>query len=330
MLESIPLHSTNLLTVLDETGIIQYESPAIERIFGFSQEELIGTQVAHYFHPDDREDVLKAFEAITESPTQTVESVEYRHKQADGSWCWVESVGSSNSTEEGHYVINTRDITEQKRHERELQRQNERLEDFAQIVSHDLRNPLNVAQGHLELAQDGGGQEHFDAVERAHKRMETLIEDLLGLASSETNVTDMGPVGVVPVVERSWDSVDADDAVLEVETESVIVADESRLAQLFENLFRNAVDHGGDDVAITVGELPDGFYVEDDGFGIPKSEQDVIFDTGYSSADSGTGLGLSIVETIAEAHGWSIDVATSESGGARFEFTGIKNGETAT
>jgi signal transduction histidine kinase len=176
--------------------------------------------------------------------------------------------------------------------------------------------------------------------------METLIEALLGLASSETNVTDVEPVAVAPVAERSWDSVDAYEAVLYVETEAVIVADESRLAQLFENLFRNAVEHGStslrstsshedavehgeDAITVTVGDLPDGFYVEDDGPGIPESERDAIFDTGYSSTDGGTGLGLSIVETIADAHGWTVDVGASESGGARFEFTDIQHTDTA-
>jgi signal transduction histidine kinase len=137
----------------------------------------------------------------------------------------------------------------------------------------------------------------------------------------------MEPVSVAPVVERSWDSVDADDSVIDVETESVIIADESRLAQLFENLFRNAVEHGGDDVTITVGDLPTGYYVEDDGPGIPDSERDAIFDTGYSSADGGTGLGLSIVKTIADAHGWTVSVEDGEVGGARFEFTGVEDAD---
>jgi PAS domain S-box-containing protein len=90
-LGEIPLHSTNLLTVLDEHGTIQYESPAIERIYGFEQAELVGEPVANYFHPGDRERVLAAFERVVTGEGDEIEAVEYRHECADGTYCWVES-----------------------------------------------------------------------------------------------------------------------------------------------------------------------------------------------------------------------------------------------
>jgi len=82
-LELLPLHSTNLLTVLDENGVIQYESPSIKRLYGFTQDELVGEQVAEYFHPDDREAVVEAFQSVVSSEEYTDEAVEYRHKKAD-------------------------------------------------------------------------------------------------------------------------------------------------------------------------------------------------------------------------------------------------------
>jgi PAS domain S-box-containing protein len=127
-LDEIPLHSTNLLTVLDETGVIQYESPAIERIYGYKQDELAGEQVAEYFHPDDRERVVAAFEAVVASEEYRVEAVEYRHRQADGSYTWVESVASANPTPQGHYVVNSRDVSERKRRERELEAARDQVE----------------------------------------------------------------------------------------------------------------------------------------------------------------------------------------------------------
>jgi signal transduction histidine kinase len=106
-----------------------------------------------------------------------------------------------------------------------------------------------------------------------------------------------------------------------------VLADESRLRQLFENLFRNAVEHGGPGVAVTVGPLEGrGFYVADDGPGIPADERDRVRETGYTTADGGTGFGLSIVESIADAHGWGMRLVESETGGARFEFTGVEPG----
>ena len=116
-----------------------------------------------------------------------------------------------------------------------------------------------------------------------------------------------------------------------------------------ENLIRNAVEHGGDDVAITVGSLGDrkadggddgangeatektsgevGFFVEDDGPGIPEANRDEAFDAGYSTSREGTGFGLRIVEQVATAHGWSVRVTESREGGARFEVTGVEPAE---
>ena len=82
-LDVLPLHSTSLLTVLDEEGIVLYESPSIERIYGYRQDDLVGEQVAEYFHPDDREKVIAAFQAVVTSEKETVEAVEYRHRRAD-------------------------------------------------------------------------------------------------------------------------------------------------------------------------------------------------------------------------------------------------------
>jgi signal transduction histidine kinase len=76
-------------------------------------------------------------------------------------------------------------------------------------------------------------------------------------------------------------------------------------------------------VTVTVGDLDGGFYVADDGPGIPPDERDDIFDAGYSTSVEGTGFGLNIVQRIADAHDWSVDVTESQSGGARFEITGV-------
>ena len=207
----------------------------------------------------------------------------------------------------------------------ELERRNERLDQFAGIVSHDLRNPLAVARGYTELLQEEADSEHVATVEEALARMEALIEDLLTLAREGEAIDELEPVSLDDVARRSWRNVRTDGGGLVVETEDAVRGDRDRLAQLFENLFRNSIEHGAmdGDVTVTVGTLPDGFYVEDDGPGIPPGERDDVFDTGYSTADGGTGLGLSIVRTIADAHGWSVSATTGADGGARFELTGV-------
>lgn len=211
-----------------------------------------------------------------------------------------------------------------RRREVEIRAERDRLNEFAGVVSHDLRNPLNVAQGRLELAAQDCDSDHLDAVAEAHDRMDTLIEDVLSLARAGEAIGEMSPVELPLVVDMGWRLVDAESARLLNETESTILADDSRLQQLLENLFRNAIEHGGADVTVTVGDLPGGFYVEDDGSGIPESERDRILDPGYSTSATGTGFGLSIVRDIAAAHGWEITVTSGTAGGARFEFTKVQ------
>ena len=213
---------------------------------------------------------------------------------------------------------------ELRRRQSALKRQNEQLEEFASIVSHDLRNPLNVADGRVELAGEDCDSEHLDAAARAIERMDRLIEDVLTLAREGEQVQELGNVSLPAVCERCWGHVDTADATLEVATDRRIRADSNRLQQLLENLFRNAVEHGGETVTVTVEDRPDGFSVADDGPGIPEADREDVFDRGYSTSREGVGFGLRIVEQIVDAHGWDVAVAESESGGARLDVTGVE------
>ncbi|WP_311171856.1 PAS domain-containing sensor histidine kinase [Halobellus ordinarius] len=238
-----------------------------------------------------------------------------------------------------------------RRSKERLKRQNEKLERFASIVSHDLRNPLNVLTGTIELAAETGDLDHLDSAERAIERMETLIDELLTLSRAGETIDETEPLDLRSLVDRCRENVPLGEATLRIETDRTVSADRSRLAQLIENLLRNAVEHGststrsethgdadehgststdsdvdgdtGDRLTITVGDLPDGFYVEDDGRGIPESDRQTVFESGYTTASSGTGFGLEIVAEIAEAHGWDVRVTEGDAGGARFEITGL-------
>ncbi|WP_276224002.1 histidine kinase N-terminal 7TM domain-containing protein [Haloarcula halophila] len=218
-------------------------------------------------------------------------------------------------------LIVLRDVTEQVRREAELERQNERLEEFAGVVSHDLRNPLAVADGSVALARQEDDTAHLDKAADAIDRMDALVTDLLALARQGQSVDDVEQVTLASVVDDAWQNVDDHEkATLVNNAEGVLKADTQRLQQLFENLFRNAVEHGGSGVTITVGREDDELYVEDDGPGIPATERDRVFEYGHTSSSSGTGFGLAIVQTIAQAHGWSVRLTESQNGGARFVF----------
>ena len=206
--------------------------------------------------------------------------------------------------------------------EQSLARQNERLEEFASIVSHDLRTPLDLAGVHLELATEGEpSEDHLAEVASAHTRMSDLIDDILTWASEGDVVESPELVTLPALVRECWEDQQTDAATLNVETRRTVPADRNRLKQVLGNLLDNALAYAGDEPTVTVGDLEDadGVFVADDGPGIPEGEREAVFESGHTLSMAGTGFGLAIVRQIVEAHDWSITLTESDSGGARFE-----------
>jgi signal transduction histidine kinase len=156
--------------------------------------------------------------------------------------------------------------------------------------------------------------------------MEELIDDLLTLARQGEPIEETEPVSLSNIATQSWRMVDTGESELVVDRDRTFLADPDRLQQLFENLFRNALDHGGSNLTVTVGRLDDdaGFFVADDGDGIPTDERENVFESGYTTEQDGTGFGLAIVSEIVDAHQWAITVTEGENGGARFEIRGVE------
>lgn len=444
--------SSDSISVVDEEGQFQYQSPSVEHILGYTPDEILGDSAWEYIHPDDRGAVRETFERWKQSSAANeVSEIEYRARDADGSWRWLEAhvteqldnpavdgyvinsrditarkereqqlrktrdlmasmeqladVGAweyncateelmitaggkriygidpdaeltlaeafelsrpedrerlkgrfetcretgepyeidirfSTETGEQRWVTTrgervqydggetvvrgyTQDITERKRRSQELARRNTRLEEFTSVVSHDLRNPLQVAEGRLELAQTECDSDHLTEIADAIDRSQALIDDLLTIARTGDMVGSIEAVSVATQVEECWKVVPSDDATLTIESDQTIRADPSQLQQLLENLVANAIEHGGTDVTVSVGGVTDGFYVADDGTGIPEQKRDSVFEAGYSTAQGGTGFGLRIVRQIADAHGWEVEITDSHSGGTRVEVTGV-------
>jgi len=219
--------------------------------------------------------------------------------------------------------------TEQALREREseLEAHNERLEQFASMVTHDLRNPLSVASGTLELYRETGDASHLETIDTSLTRIQELITDLAALARHGIPDEPHEPVELSEVARDAWTLIDTRSATLSTDP-CTVTGDASQLTALFENLFRNAVGHGGEDVTVRVGPLEDGFFVEDTGDGIPPDERDTVFEHGYTTGYSGSGIGLTIVSRIAQAHNWDITVTDSTEGGARLEFRQSRSAET--
>lgn len=449
--------STDIITVLDETGTITYQSPAVKRILGYEVEQLIGQNGFDYIHPDDVDDIYDAFTDLVANPGSQV-TVECRFGTADDEWRWLEVKGTNRlehdaingivtnnrditqrkerdqelqetsrqlqavldtveaalfikDTEGRYQLMNeecrrllgvgpnedvtgltdhdllpedvavqyreadrrvmeagetlaieeeipmpdgpqlnrtlkspfydedgdlqgvcavSTDITEWKEQERTLKQERDRLNKFASVVSHDIQNPLSVAIGRLELVREECDSDHLAGIETALERIDRITDDVLWLAREGQDIGSLNEVRLQDAINSAWKLVanSSEQAELRFDcgghSTETIEADDDRLSQLLENLLRNAIDHGGKDVTVTVGMVDDGFYVEDDGPGIPEDRREDVFTSGYSTGETGTGFGLSIVKEVAEAHNWEISIGEGTDGGARVEITGLE------
>jgi len=329
----------DLFYVINTDGSFRRWNRRLPEVTGYSDAEIGDLDVCEFFPPDERETI---HEAVRQALTQGRTTVEAKLQTADDELVPYEFTGTRLTDTAGEIVGAVgigRDISQRRAYEQRLERQNERLNEFTSIVSHDLRNPLTVAEGNLELARTECDSDSLDEVASAHERMRTLIDDLLTFARAGETATDVESVALAPIAQECWQTAEADHATLVVKTDRQVRADPAKLRRLLANLLRNSVEHGSgrtgaDDeqgaekTTVSVGAVEDadrhGFYVADDGPGIPPDDRERVFEGGYSTGEDGTGFGLKIVRRIAEAHGWTVTITESEAGGARFEVTGLE------
>ncbi|MFC5134092.1 MULTISPECIES: hybrid sensor histidine kinase/response regulator [Haloferacaceae] len=300
--------------LVDENWTVRYWNHEMVERTGTQVEDVLGERLWDVF-PEAAE--TEAYERYHEAMASQ-EPTEFETRGPPPYDYWIEV--RAYPTDEG-LSVHSRNVTKSKEREQQLQYRNELLESFASTVSHDLRNPLTVAEGNLELAQKTGDFEHLDEVAQAHNRMRNLIDELLHAARGD----DLEPstVSLRGITPDSWETVTAEGTTLEIDDDVVFEAYESQLRRLFENLFWNALDHGGAD-EIRVGSLEGGFFIEDDGSGIPSEHRTDVFESGFSTDIDSPGYGLSIVEGIVDVHQWEIDVVAGRDGGARFEVSGVE------
>jgi len=334
------LHATNSLiwSVDVETNKFITGYGPFESLLGYPVDEI--DEINPFFeavvHPDDLDRIQDEFAKIIRGEIDQVRAP-FRTHPDYGEVRWYESHAVVQTLDDGTRQLTgiTTDITEHKRRETELKAANDRLEEFASILSHDIRSPLSVAVGKLTLAKEQTGVHHIDDAIQALERIESLVDELRAAVKQGGPIMRGGevdqpqePIELAAVAKHAWENVATTEQELTIETAQQVRADCGRLKQLFENLFRNAVDHAEPEVTITVGEIDSerGFYVADDGPGLPEDTES-LFEAGYSTEESGTGLGLHIVEGIVNAHDWEIEFTDSTDGGARFEITDLSGGD---
>ncbi|TKX79629.1 PAS domain S-box protein [Halorubrum sp. SD626R] len=331
-LEALYEDSPDMIDIHDETGEIVDVNRVMATELGYDREGLAGMRVWDVDRELDPDEAIEMWNGIEMDETRRLETT---FRRADGTTFPVEvQVRRVDVQGEDRFLATSRDISERRAYERRIERENERLDEFASIVSHDIRNPLTVLSGNLRLARETGDESYFDRCDAALDEMDRLIDDVLTLARQGDAVGSVEHLSLENMVNRHADEAlrsiggeeieggTGDSIEIAVEAEGDVLADPDRLQRLLLNLFRNAAEHGGDRVVL--GDLSDGFYVEDDGPGIPEDRRDQVFESGHTTSESGTGFGLAIVQRIAEAHGWNVTLTEGNDGGARFEFTSVE------
>ena len=162
--------------------------------------------------------------------------------------------------------------------------------------------------------------EGLDELEHANQRITAIAKDLVALTRAERKDLSREPIALADVAHLAWHTIDAPHLTLEVVDSITVDGDQEKLLRLFENLFRNVDEHAPRASRVQIGTVENGFYVEDDGDGVPANERDAVLEHGYTSKSAGSGLGLTVVQAIAEAHGWEVRLTDARSDGARFEF----------
>ncbi|WP_435181631.1 PAS domain S-box protein [Halorussus sp. AFM4] len=309
---------------LDDEWRFVYANRQARRLLGTGGADPVGDVVWDAL-PELRESgVREAFRRATETQ-EPVSHEEY----VDAFEAWFEF--HAYPSESGLSVY-FRDISDRKRRETQLERQNERLESFASMLAHELRNPLSIAQIYVSNAA-AGDETAFEQVEDALDRMDDMIDILLVMTRGSDATIDREPVDLAATATEVWSELATGDARLSVETDRVVEAAGSHVQHLLENLFKNSVEHSPtssdsgarEDAPLTVrvGDLSSGFYVEDDGPGIPEEDRERVFEAGYTTNDAGIGLGLTFISQLAEIYDWDCRLTESEAGGARFEFCSV-------
>ena len=328
---SLVENGSDAIVTIDEDSTVVYANAAVERVFGHEPGELVGEPLTTIIPERLRDSHHESMGEYLATGDRSLDwtDIQLPAERADGT-----EVTLDITFEEHHYEGKRvfsgimRDITERVEHEESLERQNEQLERFASIVSHDLRDPLQNAQATATLLRARSESEAVDELvadlDETLARMDALVGDVLDLAKHGQTMGERVPVDLAAVAREAWGVVGTDGVAVEFGDLPEARGDPDRLSSVFTNLFGNAVEHGDAD-EVRIEALPDdaGFRVVDDGVGLDGTDPDRLFEYGYTESESGTGFGLSIVETVAETHGWTVTAGASETGGASFEFRGV-------
>jgi PAS domain S-box-containing protein len=347
---------SDAIALVDARGSILYASPAT-RTLGYAVEELVGCDAFTLVHPDDVDRVTNSFVELMQQEGRN-SSVQCRVRHKDGSWIWVEGVWTNLLSESSveAVVANFRVITERKREEEDLRKENEtlqqkvrelmaatkELEAFSHAVSHCLRTPLEIMVGYIQLLLrdyggklDSHGEDYLHCIRTATQRMGQSIEDLMmlsGISHGRMHRTTVNLSALAEAIADDLKRTQPDRRVdFLIQPRLLVYADPNLMRIALENLIGNAWKFTSKrpyaliQIGVTERAGATAHFVRDNGVGFNMANAGKLFGAfqrlhSYSEFE-GTGIGLVIVKRIIDRHGGTIGAEGEPDNGARFYFS---------
>jgi len=331
-------NALDVITILAPDGTIRYESPAVLRILGYEPHELEGRRAFEFMPEEDAGRAVSLLAELHGAPGATG-TFEFRFRHKDGSWRTLEAIGKNMLDHPmlAGFLVNSRDVTERRRVEDELARQqsariqSEKLADMGTLlagVAHELNNPLTVVSGYSSILRqtlgDGPSRERLDRIAAAAERCVRIVRNFLALARQhppERQKVDANRV-VREAVELLAYPLRVDNVEVRLELAEdlpTLWADPHQLHQVVVNLITNAHQamHGSTAsrrltlrTRFKAADSRVSLEVIDTGGGIPPEVLGRIFEPFFTTkpVGQGTGLGLPLCLGIVEGHGGTVRV----------------------
>lgn len=347
--------SLDIISVHDRQGGFRYASPAVERLIGYTADELLGKDGFAYVVPEDRARVKNAVKQIYD--TSGTGTIEYRLLHSNGTPIWVETKSRVFNTATGEALAVTRDVAERKQAEEKLRRSEERLAQVQKLhalgqlaggIAHDFNNMLGGIIGFADLARDALGDnemvsEYLDKVITAGERAQKLAGQILRFSRQTPEQMERTDVPrlldeVVSLLKASIPS----SVMIQTRIDSNIpevILDGTRIHEVVMNLATNAVHAMQEKGTLTIeatkteftlpkeaqfGTLPSGEYIHlrvaDTGCGMTREQIARSFEPFFTTRENGRGigLGLSVVQGTIISHGGDMCIESTPEKGTAF------------
>ncbi|WP_103863413.1 PAS domain S-box protein [Aquimarina sp. I32.4] len=343
---SIIVENSSLGIVLAQFGKILQTNKAIQNLLGYTKKELQQKEVKDISVKDEYDAVADDLEKVNTGQIDNL-SINKRYKKRDGTSFWAKTNVSAVRDHNGnikYQVALIEDITEHLESEKQrdllvkkLERSNNDLNDYAHIVSHDLKSPLRSMNALItwlkedyEDTLDDDAHKSLDMLLKKVDKMDHLINGILKYSSIDKQEHPNKNIALNDILTDIIDVIHIPNhiSISIPQNLPIIKGDKFRLQQLFQNLISNAIKYNDKEKGTVKVSCKDEeefweFAISDNGQGIPKKYHDKIFQIFQTLDDKkeSTGVGLSIVKKIIDLYNGYIWIESQEGIGTTFYFT---------